>query len=194
MVALSTHILSLPFLKPWFCINQTFILKKKVAIQTFQVNVNLRLGYDFARKEFGIQTLSTGVRASLHAVAETTSLRLCDTHQPTNVHSGHTNLFFNISSKKESTAQRCSQRSVWGGGAETSLNMADQLTLVKPRGRICPSHYCQPPRIQKAALHCGFLSGLMIFCQKQSAEFGHFENDQITSNFSTRQTKHNDYN
>jgi hypothetical protein len=70
------------------------------------------------------------------------------------------------------------------------LNMADQLTLVKPRGRICRMPLtllpASPDSKSCTALHCGFLSGLMIFCQKQSAEFGHFENDQITSNFSTR--------
>ena len=30
------------------------------------------------------------------------------------------------------------------GGAEPHWNLADQLTLFKPGGRLCPSHYCQP--------------------------------------------------
>ena len=37
------------------------------------------------------------------------------------------------------------------GGGRAPRNLADQLTLIKPRGvRLYPLHYCQPPRIQKA--------------------------------------------
>ena len=38
---------------------------------------------------------------------------------------------------------------IWGG-ANPLGNLADQLTLFK-RGRLCPTHYCQPPtKILKA--------------------------------------------
>ena len=38
-----------------------------------------------------------------------------------------------------------------GKGARAPLrNLADQLTLFKPGGRLCPLHFCQPLRIQKA--------------------------------------------
>ena len=38
------------------------------------------------------------------------------------------------------------QLGVSTGGREPSpRNLADQLTLFKPGGRLCPSHYCQPP-------------------------------------------------
>ena len=42
------------------------------------------------------------------------------------------------------------------GGPELPRKLEDQQTLFTPGGRLCPSHYCQPPWIQKAIYTSGY--------------------------------------
>ena len=53
--------------------------------------------------------------------------------------------------------QRGVARGGGAGGHSPSKHLADQLTLFKPGGRLCPSHYCQPPGIQKATYTSEFV-------------------------------------
>ena len=55
---------------------------------------------------------------------------------------------------------RTDARDVAKGGdgvARAPRNLADQLTLLNPGGggRLCPSHYCQPPWMQNAIYTSG---------------------------------------
>jgi hypothetical protein len=45
----------------------------------------------------------------------------------------------------------CIWRGVGRGGP--ARNLSEQLTLFKPGGRLCSSHYCQPPPDYKSYLH-----------------------------------------